>query len=125
MGASDAAAVERFASLPNTEVKVSYDENVTRLHAKAWIFHRASGFSSAYVGSSNLSHAAQTEGLEWNVRIAEADQPALLTQMKETFEQYWEDRHQFEAFDAKSALHRTVRRASGSFTPRDFRKRDK
>ena len=87
MGASDASAIQRMASLPNTAVKVSYDENTTRLHAKAWIFHRASGFSTAFVGSSNLSHAAQTDGLEWNVRITQSDQPALVAQMQETFDQ--------------------------------------
>lgn len=106
MGASDALAVERFASLPNTEIRVSYDEQTTRLHAKAWIFHRDSGVSTAYVGSSNLSHAAQTDGLEWNVRIAESDQPALLAQMKETFDQYWADLALFEPFDGRQEPHR-------------------
>ena len=87
MGASDALAIERLAALPNATVKISYDENATRLHAKAWIFHRASGFSTAFVGSSNLSHAAQTDGLEWNVRMTQSDQPALVAQMQETFDQ--------------------------------------
>ena len=102
MGASDASAIHRMASLPNTTVKVSYDENTTRLHAKAWIFHRASGFSTAFVGSSNLSHAAQTDGLEWNVRITQSDQPALVAQMQETFDQYWADAHQFEQYDHRN-----------------------
>lgn len=98
MGASELKAIERFAALPGAEVKVSFDETVTRLHAKAWIFHRGSGYSTAYVGSSNLSHAAQTDGLEWNVRATESDQPVLVAQMTETFEQYWADAHQFERF---------------------------
>ena len=99
MGASDAKAIERFAALSNADVKVSFDESGTRLHAKAWVFHRDSGYSTAYVGSSNLSHAAQTDGLEWNVRITESDQPAVLAQMVETFEQYWSDLNSFEHFD--------------------------
>lgn len=106
MGASDALAIERFANLPNTEIRVSYDEQTTRLHAKAWVFHRDSGVSTAYVGSSNLSHAAQTDGLEWNVRITEGDQPVLLSQMKETFDQYWADQALFERFDGHLEPHR-------------------
>ncbi len=106
MGASDALAIERFAALPNTEIRVSYDDQTTRLHAKAWVFHRESGVSTAYVGSSNLSHAAQTDGLEWNVRITESDQPALLAQMQETFEQYWADLALFEPFDGRQEQQR-------------------
>lgn len=135
MGASDAKAVERLAQLPHAAVKVSYDEQATRLHAKAWVFHRRSGLSTAYVGSSNLSHAAQTDGLEWNLRITQTDQPAVLAQMQETFEQYWEDPHQFEHFDARSESHRArlvralapERRASNDDTlfeiePKDYQK---
>jgi superfamily II DNA or RNA helicase/HKD family nuclease len=107
MGASDARAIEKLAALPNATVKISYDEHATRLHAKAWIFHRASGFSTAFVGSSNLSHAAQTDGLEWNVRVTQSDQPALVSQMQETFEQYWADAHQFERYEHGNGAHRT------------------
>lgn len=119
MGASDAKAIERFAALRNAEVKVSFDEASTRLHAKAWIFHRASGYSTAYVGSSNLSHAAQTEGLEWNVRVTESDQPAVMEQMIETFKQYWEDANQFEKF--KRSDEAQWRRLSRALSGRDDR----
>ena len=40
------------------DIKVSYDTASTRLHAKAWLFHRKSGYSTAYIGSSNLTHSA-------------------------------------------------------------------
>ncbi len=112
MGASDARAIERLSALPNTTVRVSYDQQTTRLHAKAWVFHRASGVSTAYVGSSNLSHAAQTDGVEWNVRITESDQPALIAQMEETFDQYWADEALFEHFDGRLDEHRKRLRRS-------------
>ncbi len=44
MGASDAEAVEWLARLPNVNVRVSYDSERTRLHAKAYHFRRNSGF---------------------------------------------------------------------------------
>ena len=59
-------ALEELERL-GAQVRVSYDTTLTRLHAKAWLFHRASGYSTAYVGSSNLTHSAQVTGLEWNV----------------------------------------------------------
>jgi HKD family nuclease len=120
MAASDPVAIERLAALLNTIVKISYDENATRLHAKAWMFHRLSGFSTAYVGSSNLSHAAQTEGLEWNIRFTESDQPALFAQMQETFAQYWADAYHFEEFDHQNERHRSRLRRALAFGDRGF-----
>jgi len=98
MHATEARAIEILHRL-GAEVRISYDDSSTRLHAKAWIFHRASEYSTAYVGSSNLSHHAQTEGLEWNLRIAQADQPDLLDEMSSVFERYWNDADKFEPFD--------------------------
>ncbi len=72
------------------EVRVSYDTSMTRLHAKAWVFHRHSGFSTAYIGSSNLSHSAQVSGLEWNVRVSGARNPDVIRKMTSIFDTYWE-----------------------------------
>jgi superfamily II DNA or RNA helicase/HKD family nuclease len=71
------------------DVRVSYDKSLTRLHAKAWLFHRRSGFSTAYIGSSNLTHSAQQTGLEWNVRMSGARNPDVLGKMAAVFDSYW------------------------------------
>ncbi|MUN63083.1 DUF3427 domain-containing protein [Kocuria sediminis] len=89
MGASDAKAINALARKYGAEVRVSYETRNTRLHAKAWMFHRRTGFSTAYVGSSNLSHAAMLDGLEWNVRLSSVATPALLQKFEATFESYW------------------------------------
>ncbi|PLC11634.1 helicase [Kocuria flava] len=89
MGASDAKAINALARKYGAEVRVSYETRNTRLHAKAWMFHRKTGFSTAYVGSSNLSHAAMLDGLEWNVRLSSVATPALLQKFEATFESYW------------------------------------
>ncbi len=71
------------------EIRVSYDLSTTRLHAKAWLFHRASSFSTAYIGSSNLTHSAQVSGLEWNVRVSGARNPDVIGKVSAVFESYW------------------------------------
>ncbi|PKN43595.1 MAG: NgoFVII family restriction endonuclease [Deltaproteobacteria bacterium HGW-Deltaproteobacteria-18] len=108
MGASDARAVEWLAALPNVQVRVSYDTERTRLHAKAYHFLRHTGFSTAYIGSANMSHAAITSGLEWNLKITAQDMGHILEKFSIEFETYWNSR-EFIPFDPQNpALFRTA-----------------
>ena len=96
------------------EVKVSYDTRTTRLHAKAWLLHRDTGFSTAYVGSSNLSRSALIDGIEWNVRLAEATAPAVLAKLRATFDSLWND-ESFEQYNSETDAERfdeAIRRTS-------------
>lgn len=97
MGATERRALDALAEL-GASVRVSYDVERTRLHAKAWLFHRLSGFSTACIGSSNLSHAAMLDGLEWNVRLSQVDNGPILEKFTRVFEQYWSD-GTFEDYD--------------------------
>lgn len=99
MGASDAPAVEWLASMPNVKVRVSYDTKRTRLHAKAYHFKRSTGFSTAYIGSANLSQAAVTSGLEWNLKITAQDMDHILRKFVVEFETYWNSQ-EFVPFDS-------------------------
>jgi HKD family nuclease len=101
MGATDANAIEALRDLPNTQVKVSYDTERTRLHAKAYLVHRTTGFGSAYIGSANVSRAALSEGLEWTSKISQYELPHLWQKIVATFETYWND-DEFEAFDGNA-----------------------
>ncbi|MEW9872623.1 DUF3427 domain-containing protein [Arthrobacter sp. HS15c] len=98
MGATERRAIDELATRYGAEVKINYETQATRLHAKAWLFRRDSGFDTAYVGSSNLSQAALLDGLEWNVRLSSVGTPTLLQKFVVTFDSYWEQRA-FQAYD--------------------------
>lgn len=98
MGASDAEAVEWLARQPGFMVQVSYDTTRTRLHAKAYHFVRRSGFSTAYIGSANMSAPAMTSGVEWTVKVTAQDIPHVLERFAAEFETYWA-KDEFEIYD--------------------------
>jgi superfamily II DNA or RNA helicase len=97
MGATDLKAVEFLSGLPNTEVKISYNTENERLHAKSYLFFRNTGFHTGYIGSSNISRSALTSGLEWNLKITTKEIGHIIDKFTKTFETYWQD-NEFETF---------------------------
>ena len=117
MGATDAKAVEFLAALPNTEVKLSYNTQRERLHAKSYLFLRNTGFHTGYIGSSNLSQSALTSGLEWNLKITSQEIPHIIEKSLSTFETYWasNDFEQFDGeFESREKLNTALQEARGS-----------
>ncbi len=122
MGATEIACLDFLSALPGTEVRISLDEHRTRLHAKAWFFERKSGFSTAYVGSSNISNPALTSGLEWNLKVTAEDQPGVLVKIRGTFETYWNEASTFVPYsserrdDIRKMLSRSRNREDDAFS---------
>jgi superfamily II DNA or RNA helicase len=116
MGATDAKAIEELATLPNTEIKISYNTKQERLHAKAYLFLRNTQFHTGYIGSSNISRTALTSGLEWNLKVTTREIPHVIDKFQKTFDTYWNDR-EFETYDIakqQEKLRRAIHEAKGS-----------
>ena len=96
-GTTERRALDALRDL-GADVKVSFNVDRTRLHAKAWLFRRQSGHHTAYIGSSNLTHTAQVDGLEWNVRLSTTRNWEVIEQFRATFEQYWKE-PEFEDYE--------------------------
>jgi superfamily II DNA or RNA helicase len=103
MGATDLKAIDFLSKFSNVEIKISFNTNQERLHAKSYLFMRNTGFHTAYIGSSNLSRSALTNGLEWNLKVTQQEIPHIISKCRSTFETYWNDVN-FELYDP--ALHR-------------------
>ncbi len=107
IGATEVRAVDAFAKLPGVELRISLDGRRTRLHAKAWIFHRRTHFGTAFVGSANLSESALIGGIEWTVKFAQASGSSLFSAAVANFETLWNDR-EFQPYDPNDAQHRVA-----------------
>lgn len=97
MGATEKRAVDALVEL-GANVRVAFDARTTKLHAKAWLLERSTGLSTAFVGSSNLSHTALFDGLEWNVRLSSMDAAHVIDRVRMTFNSHWASEH-FEPYD--------------------------
>lgn len=89
MQATDYEAVIQLVALKNTEIKITYDTTSERLHAKAYIFLRNTGFNTAYIGSSNISEQALDTGAEWNVKVTQMEQPRMMKTIQYAFDASW------------------------------------
>jgi len=125
MGATEKRAVDELVNL-GAEVRVAMDARTTKLHAKAWLLERGSGLTTAFVGSSNLSHTALFDGLEWNVRLSSVDAAHVIDRVRMTFASHWESEH-FELYDPtrngeelERALQEHDRRAIGEASTISF-----
>lgn len=98
MGASDYKAIQLLSKLENTQVKISYNTGNERLHAKAYLFYRNTGFHTGYIGSSNFSRSALTDGLEWNIKITTKEVSHIIDKFQKTFDSYWKS-NEFEFYD--------------------------
>src|SRR5690606_12398718 len=97
VGATERRAVDELVRM-GADVKITYETQRTRLHAKAWLFRRRSGLHTAYIGSSNLSRSALVDGLEWNVRISRSANAPVIDKFAATFDSYWAS-DDFEPYD--------------------------
>lgn len=123
-GSTEAKALDLLVEL-GAEVRVSYDVTTTRLHAKAWLFHRRTAFTTAYVGSSNLTHSAQAAGMEWNVRVSGARNPDVIDKINAVFGSYWETGdfvpYESDQFRTETARSRQSRGDVGVLSPVEVR----
>ena len=80
---------------PTTSVEVRVVETAAlasrsrSFHPKAWIVRGEGGDDVAFVGSSNVSRAALTDGVEWNLRLERARDAAGFARITTAFEALW------------------------------------
>lgn len=67
------------------DLRFYYTQDEQSFHAKAYFFHKQYG-SDVFVGSSNISRSALTNGVEWNYRLNSNQNQADFDEFYKTFE---------------------------------------
>lgn len=92
LGITHPEALRELADLASAftalKVRVYRCEGSTSFHAKAYIFVTGAA-AVAYVGSSNLSRAALTSAVEWNLRAVQPGHAPELAAIRARFERLW------------------------------------
>src|SRR5690606_7648884 len=100
--------------------KLNSNTERERLHAKGYSLLRMTVFNTDYIGSSNLSRSALTNGLEWNLKITSQEIPHIINKSLSTFETYWAS-EDFERFDGQAEstekLNRALKQQNNLDTP--------
>ncbi|MDT8379428.1 MAG: hypothetical protein RQ739_11095 [Desulfotignum sp.] len=70
------------------------------------------------MGSANMSHAAMTSGLEWNLKVTSQDLGHILEKFSAEFETYWHSR-EFLPYDAADPVpfREAIERALDRYEP--------
>jgi superfamily II DNA or RNA helicase/diadenosine tetraphosphate (Ap4A) HIT family hydrolase/HKD family nuclease len=85
LGVSDPDALLRLMDLPGDLHLRIFQSAGTSFHPKTYIVRDRSG-GTAFVGSSNLSHTALKDGVEWNYRVIPARDQAGFADVLASFE---------------------------------------
>lgn len=104
-GITDQRSLDWLCGL-GAEIKVSYTIDASRLHAKAWLFERSNQYSTAYIGSANLTHTALSPGREWNLRVSGIRNHDIIEKVRAVFLSYWEN-PDFQSYDSEIFHSRT------------------
>lgn len=83
---TEPAALRLIADLEGARALHVFEAARIPFHPKAWMFSFAGGGGALIVGSSNLSQAALTQGIEWNLRHVDAVDPAPLRAARAAFD---------------------------------------
>ncbi len=81
-------ALELLQQEGNISIRI-IDSSEGNLHAKAFFFELDSGEGIIYVGSSNLTSAALSKNIEWNVKLSSFVTPEDYTNTRSHFEELW------------------------------------
>jgi superfamily II DNA or RNA helicase/diadenosine tetraphosphate (Ap4A) HIT family hydrolase len=85
MDATDPRALRRLLDMEGDIQRRVFESTRESFHPKAYMFAESSGSGVAYVGSSNLTDPALTNGIEWNYRISSTEDPIGFEEVARAF----------------------------------------